>query len=113
MTYKEVWEMLSETGIPAAYHHFDEGNAPEPPFICFFYTEDNDLKADDTNYQHIEHLVIELYTDNKDFQTEKAARDVLTAHGLVYSSSEDYIATERLYEVVFETEIVITEEEDG
>ena len=111
MTYKEVWEMLLETGILAAYHHFDEGNAPEPPFICFFYTEDNDFKADDTNYQQIEHLVIELYTDNKDFQTEKAVRDVLTAHGLVYSSSEDYIATERLYEVVFDTEIVITEEE--
>ena len=110
MTYQDIPLMLAETGIPTAYHHFDEGSAPNPPFICFFYSEDNDFVADDTNYQRIEHLVIELYTDNKDFQTEKAVRDVLTAHGLVYSSSEDYIATERLYEVVFDTEIVITEE---
>lgn len=110
MTYKLISDMLDEAKVPTAYHHFDEGYAPDPPFICFFYPESNDFIADDTNYQHVEHLVIELYTDNKDFNAEKAVRDVLNSHGLIYARSEDYIATERLYEVVFETDVIITEE---
>ena len=110
MTYDDVSDMLKELNIPTAYHHFDEGDAPGPPFICFFYTEDNDFIADNTNYQNIEHLAIELYTNNKEFDTEKAVRDVLNSHGLVFSQSEDYIASERLYEVAFETNVIITEE---
>lgn len=110
MTYQDVAAMVSSTGIPNAYHHFDENDSPEPPFICFYYPESNDFAADDINYQDIEHLIIELYTDNKDFQTEKTVEDALRASGAVYARSEIYIESERLYEVIFETDIIITEE---
>ena len=113
MTYKEIAQMLNGTGIPTAYYKFEEGNAPDPPFICFFYAESNDFPADDVNYQKIEHLIIELYADNKDFTLEATVEGALRSSGLVYSRSETYIASERLYEVIFETDVLITEEQNN
>lgn len=110
MTYKETAAMVATTNIPNAYHHFSEAEAPKPPFICFYFDSDNDFAADDTNYQKIAHLFIELYTDNKDFAKEEAVEDVLNANGIVYTREETYIASERLYEVIFEADIVISEE---
>lgn len=37
MTHKEVLQMLVELDIPFAYDHFAEGEAPDPPFICFLF----------------------------------------------------------------------------
>ena len=67
MTIKEVATMVASIGVPYAYYQFPEGTEQATPFVCFFYSRNNDMKADDANYQKIEHLVIELYTDNKDF----------------------------------------------
>ena len=110
MTYKEVATLISNTGIPYAYDHFEEGNAPPPPFICFFFDGSGDMSADNTNYQKIRPLTLELYTDNKDFSTEETVEAALNGADLVFSRSETYIDSEKLYEVVYSTDIIITEE---
>lgn len=110
MTYKQVAEMIDSIGVPNAYDHFDERNAAPPPFICFFFEGSDDLEADNTNYQRVRPLTLELYTDNKDFSLEETVEDVLNGAGLVFSRSEVYIDSERMYEVVFTTSIIITEE---
>lgn len=111
MTYKEIATMISGIGLPYAYYQFPEGTAQACPFICFYFTRSNDLAADDTNYQKIRQLAVELYTDNKDFTTEETVENVLNANGLVYSREETYIDTERMYMVTYLTQVVITEEE--
>ena len=124
MTYKEVADMIHGIGIPCAYRSFPEGNSPNPPsfpegnspnppFICFYYDGADDLKADNTNYVKIRPLTIELYTDNKDFDLEDVVEAALNSSGLVYSKDETYIESERMYMVVYETEIIITEENNG
>ena len=117
MTYKEVAEMINAIGIPFAYDHFIAGDpenpAPDPPFICFYYDGSDDLAADNTNYARIRPLTVELYTNNKDFTMEETVENALNGAGLVYSRSESYIDSERLYMVVFLTEIVITEETEN
>lgn len=109
MTYKEVATMLNGIGLPFAYYEFTEQTAKAPPFICFYYAGDNDMKADNANYQRIRQLVVELYTDNKDFETEEIVEAALNAAGLVYARAESYIDTEQMYMVVYTTEIIITE----
>ena len=109
MTTQEVASMVAEIGLPYAYYQFNE-TAQEPPFVCFFYSRDNDFKADNANYQKIEHLIIELYTDNKDFELESTVETVLSFHGLVWTRSETQLDSERMYEVIFETEVIITTE---
>lgn len=102
--------MIRSIGFPFAYYQFPEGTAQAPPFICYFYSGDNDFKADNSNYQKIEHLNIELYTDEKNFEAEAQIENVLKSAGLVWSRSEEYIGSERLYLVVYELDIMITQE---
>ena len=110
MTTQEIASMVAEIGVPYAYYQFDQ-TGQEPPFVCFFFTGDDDFKADNSNYQKIERLVIELYTDNKDFELEGTVESVLSLHDLVWSRSETDLGSERMHEVIYETEVVITEED--
>ena len=107
MTYQEIAEMIASINLPYAYVHFSEDTAKAPPFICFYYDGDDDFKADNTNYQKIRPLTIELYTDNKDFVSEALVEATLNANGLVYTRSETYISTEKMYMVTFQTEVII------
>ena len=71
------------------------------------------MLADNSNYQKIEHLIVELYTDNKSFTAEAAVEQVLADHGMVWSRSEAQIDSERMYEVVYEMDVIITEDSNG
>ena len=110
MTHAQVASMIASVGVPYAYYQFSNKTAQEPPFICFFYPNNNDFLADDSNYQKVEHLVVELYTDNKNFELEQTVETVLSANGLVYSRDEEYLDDERMFEVVYEMDVVITED---
>ena len=113
MTYKEIKTMVGSIGYPTAYYQFPEGTEQAPPFICFFYPNSADMKADDSNYQKIEHLVIELYTETKDYDAESAVETVLAEHDMVWDRSETSIDSERMYEVVYEMDVIITEENNN
>lgn len=110
MTYTEVAQMVGSIGYPFAYYQFPEGTAEAPPFVCFFYPENNDQYADNSNYQKIEHLVIELYTETKDFEAEAAVENTLRNNGFSWSRSETWLDSERMHEVIYESDVVVTEE---
>lgn len=109
MTYQEINQLIESFGLPSAYYSFPENDAPPLPFIVFYYPEYNDLGADNINYQEIADLVIELYTENKDFELEKSIEQKLTEQGLYFEKSQTYIKAERMYEVIYQFEIVINE----
>ena len=103
---KRITDMLKELHIPFAYHHFAEGESPDPPFIIYLCPGSDNMYADDTTYFAITDVDIELYTDKKDIRIEKKVEDALNRHGFPYSRMETYIPTERLYEVVFSTQLL-------
>ena len=107
MTYKEISQMIAEVGVPYAYYQFQEGTGQEPPFICFYYPNNNDFVADGENYVKVVQLVIELYTDNKDFSLEATLEAVLIEHDLVFTREETYIDSERMYLETYYTEVII------
>lgn len=109
MTYRQVAEMVSSIGVPYAYYQFPNNSGIAPPFVCFYFDSSNDFAADNTNYQRIRPLSLELYTDNKDFTLEQTVENVLNQNGLVYSREETYLDSERMYMVTFQTNIIITE----
>ena len=109
MTYQDVATMIASLNIPFAYYQFPNGTEQACPFICFFFENSNDLAADNTNYQRIRSLSIELYTDNKDFALEESVESLLNSNGLVYTREESYLDSERMYMVTFTSEIVVTE----
>ena len=104
---EELLQILSETQIPFAYHHFAEGESPEPPFICYLLPGSNNFSADGKVYYKINEVHIELYTDLKDFAVEQQLEDVLDEHGIFYNKSETWIESEKLYEVLYTFEMEV------
>ncbi len=98
---EELLEIIRETGIAAAYDHFAEGEAPEPPFICYLLPGSRNFPADGRVYRRVEGVRLELYTDRKDPETEDRVAAVLDGHGIFYNRTETWIGSEGLYEVVF------------
>ena len=107
MTYKEITTMVASAGLPYAYYQFPEGTSQNPPFICFFYTNSDDVYADDTNYQSIRVLNVELYTSEKDFEQEAALEKILNDNGLTYYKEENYIDSESMWQIAYEMEVII------
>ena len=104
---EELLQILSETQIPFAYHHFAEGESPEPPFICYLLPGSNNFSADGKVYYKINEVHIELYTDLKDLAVEQQLEDVLDEHGIFYNKSETWIESEKLYEVFYTFEMEV------
>ena len=109
MTEKEVSVMVKSVGFSTAYHHFEEGQEPGKPYLVYLYPETNNFSADGIVYQDINKLDLELYTDIKDLEAEKRVEAVLKEHGFFYEKTEAYLESERMYEVLYEMEVLINE----
>ncbi len=97
--------MLKEAELPLAYDHFAEGESPEPPFLIFLFPGSDNMFADNGVYFKISQLNMELYTDKKDPELEEKLEDILTAHEIPWEKSEVWIESEKMYEVLYQTEI--------
>lgn len=106
MTYQEIISLLSEINLPYAYDHFAEGESPDPPFVVFLFPRSVNFGADGKVYQKINVLHLELYTDAKAPDIENQVEAVLDQHGIFYEKTEVWIADERLYEVLYEMEVL-------
>lgn len=110
MTYQEVANMIAGIGLNYCYYQFELGptdSPPQLPYVCFFYERNNDLLADDSNYQAIVGLVVELYSETKDFEHEASVEETLKASGLVYGKQASYIESERMYLTTYTMEVLI------
>jgi len=105
MTKAGVPQMLKEIGLPFAYDHFAEGEAVNPPFLIYLYPRANNFAADGVAYYKKDRLQIELYTDKKDIDLEEKVEAVLDGYGIFYIKSEEWISSEKMYEVLYETEV--------
>ena len=97
--------MIEEVKLPYAYHHFVEGESPDPPFLVFLYPNSDNFAADGMVYFKVNRLNIELYTDLKDVELEETVEAVLDKHGIFYEKSEVWIESENLYEVLYQMEV--------
>ena len=101
-------EILNEINLPWAYHHFAEGESPDPPFMLYLYPESDNFGADNKVYAGITMVYLELYTDEKDLATEEAIESILESHGIFWDKSETWIESEKLYEVLYSFEMEVS-----
>ena len=109
MTLAELYQALKAIGYPVAYSHFEvtpQNPAPKPPFITYKFAYSSDLMADNVNYVEIPNIQIELYTDKKDLAAEIKVQDKLKELGLPYSKTETYIEDEKLFQTIYETQLI-------
>ncbi len=107
MTYKQVFDMLKTTNLSVVYNSWEIGSVPALPYIVFTYPNNDDLFADNINYQTIVQLNIELYSKNKDFTSEGTLETVLKNNGIPFQKSSVWIDSENLYQTLYTTEVLI------
>ena len=83
----KLYDLMAEIPFPSAYDHFAEGESPEPPFITYLCPGSDNFFADGKVYLTITQIHIELYTDEK--------------------NPEVWIASEKLYEVLYSFEMEV------
>lgn len=97
----KLLEIIKDIGLPNAYHHFAEGESPEPPFLIYLLPASDNFSADGRVYFKANEVHIEIYTDYKSPNIEKKVETVLDEHGIFYNKSEVFIESEKLYEVLY------------
>lgn len=107
MRYAEVANVIAGIGLPYAYRSFPQSTNKQPPYIVYYYTGTDDLYADNSNYQEIAAIRIELYTRNKDFASERAVENQLRANDFTWTKEETFIEDEKMYLIVYESEVII------
>lgn len=104
MINKELKTLLEKSGLPVAYHHFNE--ATDPPFLVFLRTKNNNIPADDTVCVDVKNYDVELYTEKKDTETENAIEELFKSYDIFYNvTDEEYVESEKMYEVVYSIQI--------
>ena len=101
--------IMREIGFPFAYHHFAEGESPNPPFLLFLTPASSNFAADGKTYLKANEVHIELYADYKNPVLEEQVEAVLDGHGIFYNKTETFIESEKLYETLYIFEMEVTE----
>lgn len=92
--------VLEQLNIPVAYDHFN--TATSLPFIVFKRYSQNNFGADNIVYEKINNYYVYLVTEYKNMELEAQLEDVLTNADIFYNvESEDYIDTEKCYQIVY------------
>ena len=103
MEIEAIKELLEITELPVAYDHFNQQT--EPPFLVYLLPESRNIIADDCVYQPKVLLRVELYTDRKDLEMERRVEDVLS--DMIWTKTEEYIDSEKMYETIYEMEVIL------
>ena len=105
LSYEQITDLLRQTGLPFAYHHFSEGELPDPPFLVYLTPGSHNFSADGMVYYRVDLLDIELYTDKKQPEQQAKLEEIFDEAGLFYNKTEQFIRSEQLYEVLYEMEV--------
>lgn len=103
MTNDELFNLLKTSGLPVAYHHFKK--APSLPYVIFLRISDSNINADDKVYFKFKNYQVELYTDKKNEILEEKIETILDEHEICYETSEEWIESEKMYQVVYGIQI--------
>jgi hypothetical protein len=104
MTQTELFQALKSIGFPVAYGEFS--SPVTPPFITYQFAYSNDMMADNVNYIAIDNFQVELYTAKKDLTAEQKVQNKLKELGLPYRKFETWIDAEKVYQILYEIQIL-------
>ena len=105
MTRKEIADMIASFGFPWRFSHFSQ--TPNPPYVVYYFPNENDVFADNSNFVNRRQLFVELYTKTKDETSEAAIEAKLKQNGLTWYKQTDFLNDESLFQTTYEMEVII------
>lgn len=109
-TYQQIAYGIESMGYSYAYYSFPTDQAPPLPYVVYFYPDREDFIADNENYSRVETLVVELYTETKDFEMEGYVEEFFETYGITYDKTETFINKENMYQCYYEAQVIIVPE---
>lgn len=87
------------------YRAWPVGQAPSLPFIVYLVDGSDNFGADNIVYKKINRVTIELYSKNKDTDSEGAIEDLLASLSIYWEKDEVYIDDEQCYMITYTIEV--------
>ena len=110
MTYQDIQTKLELTGLPVVQNFWEIGQVPALPYIVYTFPNTSDFNADNTNYLEIVGMEVELYTDTKEIETEKAVEAVILDEFGPYDKTSNWISSEHMQQTIYSLEVIINGE---
>ena len=101
--YQILSDPVTGIGIPCAYSHFRDEDAPAaPPYLVYIGSGQTNFEADDTYYHGRNRYQLEYYFIEKDEDKEADIEALLLGNGFLYEKSEDvYIESEGVFVIYY------------
>lgn len=105
LTYLDVIAGMQSIGLPCVYHKW--AKAPPLPYTVIQHDDNDDLMADNHNYQAIGNYRLELYTAVKHPPTERLVEDWFKAQRLPYEkSSPGLLESEQMFVTIYHIQLI-------
>lgn len=102
MTVEQITALLRTTGLPVAYRCFK--GPVQLPYLVWMETRTANFFADGTVYSRIRHVTVELYTDEKEPDTEASVERALASFAWE-KTEEIWLESEKCFENLYEFEV--------
>ena len=107
MTVDQLVAIFEGAHLPLTYYQWNEHDVPALPYLVYYFPATRPEAADNEQQAPLVSVNLELYTNEKDFETEAMVEAALTAGGLVFSKSEAWIQSESMFQILYQLEDVI------
>ena len=111
MRIEDIKTIVSEDGLPTTYYQWHEQGVPPLPYKVWYLPNSRNVAADNKVYKRRDVLVVELYSEERDFDAEAAFEAVLDRYKIVWDKTCDYIDSEQMYQTTYEAELFVETEQ--
>ena len=98
---KTLLESIEAFENKVAYRFWPESQAPDLPFICYYSSGSDNIKADNKVYKKRNLVYVELCTEYKDETSEGLVEALFDANEIPWEKDEDYIDSENMYQITY------------
>ncbi len=101
-TLQELYTQLKTLQLPVQYYMFQEGQAPNLPYIIYYNPSEQHENADNATLHVSKDVIIEVYSEFKDLSLEDKLKELFDKNKLTYTFQETYLKDERMYMLAYQ-----------
>lgn len=107
MTLEEFATLLSRLEIPARYRSFKKGVAPNPPYVVYYQSNEENLNADNQAHYTVKSVTVELITTQKQVDLEEKLKELFNQNKLFFEFVDEMeLETEGLYQTIYDVTLL-------
>lgn len=103
---KKLFDLLSKTGYPVAYHDYKESGLPSAPYLCFYANQSDNVAADNMVHYKIRKYNVELYCGGDRMEAQQKVEAVLDDNSIFYNKAESYVEELGLYMIIYDITLI-------